>query len=147
MRSTDGLRVGGPLPRSRADDERATTGARQCRATFQFDPIGTKLIEDMGVETLMWGSDYPHPDGVWPQSSATSRSSSAISRRTSSTRFTCENAGKFYGLMRESPMNETPIGSRRAARQMIARAGYGSTVEEIRRALPRAPEAVAPAGA
>jgi len=23
----------------------------------------------MGVETLMWGSDYPHADGVWPESS------------------------------------------------------------------------------
>ena len=34
---------------------------RQCKATFQYDRIGTKLIEDMGVETLMWGSDYPHP--------------------------------------------------------------------------------------
>ena len=34
---------------------------RQCRATFQFDRIGPKLIEEMGVETLMWGSDYPHP--------------------------------------------------------------------------------------
>jgi predicted TIM-barrel fold metal-dependent hydrolase len=42
---------------------------RQCRATFQFDRIGAKLVEDMGVETLMWGSDYPHPDGVWPESS------------------------------------------------------------------------------
>ena len=42
---------------------------RQCKATFQYDPIGTKLIEDIGVETLMWGSDYPHPDGVWPESS------------------------------------------------------------------------------
>ena len=42
---------------------------RQCKATFQFDRIGTKLIEDMGVETLMWGSDYPHGDGVWPESS------------------------------------------------------------------------------
>ena len=42
---------------------------RQCSATFQYDRIGTKLIEDMGVETLMWGSDYPHPDGIWPDSS------------------------------------------------------------------------------
>src|SRR5439155_11229073 len=24
---------------------------RQCKATFQFDPIGTKLIDDIGVET------------------------------------------------------------------------------------------------
>ena len=39
------------------------------QATFQFDRIGPKLIEEMGVETLMWGSDYPHPDGVWPESS------------------------------------------------------------------------------
>jgi len=41
---------------------------RQCKATFQFDRIGPKLIDEMGVETLMWGSDYPHPDGVWPES-------------------------------------------------------------------------------
>ena len=33
---------------------------RQCKATFQFDRIGTKLIDEIGVETLMWGSDYPH---------------------------------------------------------------------------------------
>jgi uncharacterized protein len=46
---------------------------RQCRATFQFDLIGAKLVDDIGVETLMWGSDYPHPDGVWPESSAVRR--------------------------------------------------------------------------
>ena len=46
---------------------------RQCKATFQFDRIGAKLIDDMGVETLMWGSDYPHPDGVWPESSEVHR--------------------------------------------------------------------------
>jgi hypothetical protein len=33
---------------------------RQCKCTFQFDPISTKLIDDIGVETMMWGSDYPH---------------------------------------------------------------------------------------
>jgi predicted TIM-barrel fold metal-dependent hydrolase len=41
---------------------------RQCKATFQFDRIGAKLIDDMGAESLMWGSDYPHGDGVWPNS-------------------------------------------------------------------------------
>jgi predicted TIM-barrel fold metal-dependent hydrolase len=34
---------------------------RQCKATFQFDPIGTKLVDDIGVETLMWGSDFRTP--------------------------------------------------------------------------------------
>ena len=32
---------------------------RQCKATFQFDRIGTKLIDDMGVETLMWALRLP----------------------------------------------------------------------------------------
>ena len=59
---------------------------RQCRATFQYDRIGTKLIEDMGVETLMWGSDYPHPDGIWPDCRNTSTSSSATCRPRSLTR-------------------------------------------------------------
>jgi uncharacterized protein len=42
---------------------------RTARATFQFDRIGAKLVDDLGVETLMWGSNYPHADGVWPESS------------------------------------------------------------------------------
>ena len=50
---------------------------RQCKATFQYDRIGTKLVDDIGVETLMWGSDYPHRDGVWPDRPSTSTSSSA----------------------------------------------------------------------
>src|SRR4029434_10100381 len=53
------------IPRKRKPSE---YWRRQCKATFQFDRVGTKLIDDMGVETLMWGSDYPHPDGVWPES-------------------------------------------------------------------------------
>ena len=32
---------------------------RQCKATFQFDRIGTQLIDEIGEDTLMWGSDYP----------------------------------------------------------------------------------------
>ena len=23
--------------------------------------------EQIGVKTMMWGSDYPHPEGTWPQ--------------------------------------------------------------------------------
>jgi uncharacterized protein len=45
-----------------------TRRSRQCEATFQFDRIGAKLIDDMGAESLKWGSDDPHGDGVWPNS-------------------------------------------------------------------------------
>ena len=72
---------------------------RQCRATFQFDRIGPKLIDEMGVETLMWGSDYPHPDGVWPESSKYIEEQFAGLPADTIHKITCENAGKFYGLI------------------------------------------------
>ena len=72
---------------------------RQCRATFQFDRIGAKLVEDIGVETLMWGSDYPHPDGVWPESSKYIAEQFAGLSPEVVHKITCENAGKFYGLI------------------------------------------------
>jgi predicted TIM-barrel fold metal-dependent hydrolase len=73
---------------------------RQCKATFQFDRIGTKLIEDMGVETLMWGSDYPHGDGVWPESTRYIDEQFGHLPPDVTRKITCENAGKFYGLIR-----------------------------------------------
>jgi predicted TIM-barrel fold metal-dependent hydrolase len=72
---------------------------RQCKATFQFDRIGTKLIDDIGVETLMWGSDYPHPDGVWPESSKYIAEQFGHLPPDVVHKITCENAGKFYGLI------------------------------------------------
>jgi predicted TIM-barrel fold metal-dependent hydrolase len=73
---------------------------RQCKATFQFDRIGTKLIDDMGVETLMWGSDYPHGDGVWPDSSKYIAEQFGHLPADIMHKMTCENAGRFYGLIK-----------------------------------------------
>jgi predicted TIM-barrel fold metal-dependent hydrolase len=72
---------------------------RQCRATFQYDRVGTKLIDEMGVETLMWGSDYPHPDGVWPDSETYIKEQFAHLPADVTHKMTCENAGRFYGLI------------------------------------------------
>ena len=72
---------------------------RQCKATFQFDPISTKLVDEIGVETMMWGSDYPHTDGIWPESTKyideqfTGLSPEIVHK------ITCENAAKFYNLV------------------------------------------------
>jgi predicted TIM-barrel fold metal-dependent hydrolase len=73
---------------------------RQCKATFQFDRIGTKLIDDIGVETLMWGSDYPHGDGVWPDSTRYIDEQFGHLPPAVTHKIVCENAGKFYGLIR-----------------------------------------------
>lgn len=72
---------------------------RQCKATFQYDTIGAKLVDDMGVESLMWGSDYPHGDGVWPESDKYIAEQFADLSPEVVHKITCENAGKFYRLI------------------------------------------------
>jgi uncharacterized protein len=72
---------------------------RQCKATFQFDPISTKLIDDIGVETMMWGSDYPHTDGIWPESTKYIEEQFAGLSPEVVHKITCENAAKFYNLI------------------------------------------------
>jgi len=71
---------------------------RQCKATFQFDRIGTRLVDDIGVETLMWGSDYPHGDGVWPESSRYIAEQFGHLPPDVTRKITCDNAAVFYGL-------------------------------------------------
>jgi predicted TIM-barrel fold metal-dependent hydrolase len=44
------------------------TWKRQVYATFQDDIPGVRCRDLIGVENLMWGSDYPHFDSTWPNS-------------------------------------------------------------------------------
>lgn len=37
-------------------------------ASFQDDPIGIQTREWMGVDSILWGNDYPHIEGTWPYS-------------------------------------------------------------------------------
>ncbi len=43
---------------------------RQVHVTFQNDPVGIHNRVFTGLEALLWGSDYPHPEGTWPHSRA-----------------------------------------------------------------------------
>ena len=31
-----------------------------------LDPSSTAMRHDLGIDNLMWGGDYPHPEGSWP---------------------------------------------------------------------------------
>jgi predicted TIM-barrel fold metal-dependent hydrolase len=44
---------------------------RQCFATFQVDTYGLANRERLGIETIMWSSDYPHSGADWPSSART----------------------------------------------------------------------------
>jgi predicted TIM-barrel fold metal-dependent hydrolase len=72
---------------------------RQCRATYQTDRIGIKLIDDLGPDTIMWGSDFPHPDGVWPDSSEYIQRELGHLPAAVRQKIVCENAGKLYGFI------------------------------------------------
>ena len=37
-------------------------------ASFEEDEFGIKNRHDLGVENLLWATDYPHPDSTWPHS-------------------------------------------------------------------------------
>ncbi len=72
---------------------------RQCRATYQSDRVGVRLLDILGEETVMWGSDFPHPDGVWPDSQEFIAREFADMPEALRYKVTCENAGKFYDFM------------------------------------------------
>jgi predicted TIM-barrel fold metal-dependent hydrolase len=41
---------------------------RQFYATFEDDRVGVMSRDLIGVDTLMWGNDFPHHDSIWPHS-------------------------------------------------------------------------------
>jgi len=71
---------------------------RQCWATYQTDPIGIKLLDELSEDKIMWGSDFPHPDGVWPDSKEyVDRELSHLPAATRR-KIVCDNAAALYGF-------------------------------------------------
>jgi predicted TIM-barrel fold metal-dependent hydrolase len=46
----------------------STFWSEQFHATFEDDLAGMRTLDLLGVHTVMWASDYPHPDSTWPES-------------------------------------------------------------------------------
>ena len=71
---------------------------RQCYATYQSDPIGIRLLDILGEDNVMWGSDFPHPDGVWPDSQEfIARELGGVPEATRR-KIVCGNAARLYGF-------------------------------------------------
>jgi uncharacterized protein len=71
---------------------------RQCWATYQSDPIGIKLIDELGADKVMWGSDFPHPDGVWPDSQEYIERELRNLPPDVKRKVVCDNAAALYGF-------------------------------------------------
>jgi predicted TIM-barrel fold metal-dependent hydrolase len=73
---------------------------RQVYATFQEDHVAMDLLKYYGDDKVLWASDYPHPDSIWPNSHATvERQMRHLSPETIR-KLTRDNAAKLYGLDR-----------------------------------------------
>ena len=75
---------------------------RQCRATYQSDPVGIRLIDLLGEDNVMWGSDFPHPDGVWPDSQEFIQRELGHIAEPIRRKIVCENAARLYGFPLQS---------------------------------------------
>ena len=71
---------------------------RQVYGTFQQSPTAMRLLEFWGPDNLLWASDYPHPDSIWPNSQATIAQTMGHMAVDDVRRIVGGNAAKLYGL-------------------------------------------------
>ena len=71
---------------------------RQMFATFQYDEVGIANLERIGADNVMWGSDFPHPDGIWPDSQEhLARQLGELPQETRR-KIVYDNAARLYGI-------------------------------------------------
>jgi predicted TIM-barrel fold metal-dependent hydrolase len=78
---------------------------RQIYATFQESPTAMALLKFYGPDNLLWASDYPHPDSVWPNSHAAIERQMGDLPPETVRKLTFGNAAKLYGLDAEATQN------------------------------------------
>jgi predicted TIM-barrel fold metal-dependent hydrolase len=71
---------------------------RNVSASFIVDRVGVFTREFMGVENLMWSSDYPHTDSTWPRSLESIEHDFAGVSEADRVKMTCTNAARLYGF-------------------------------------------------
>ncbi len=71
---------------------------RQVYATFMDDRAGIMTREAIGVENIMWASDYPHPDSTSPHSQEVIQKQMGDIPQSDREKITRSNAIKLYKL-------------------------------------------------
>lgn len=71
---------------------------RNMSATFEEDALGLDLRHMVGVENLLWATDYPHPDTTWPESRKVIAEQLAGCTAEERTKMVGGNAARLYRL-------------------------------------------------
>ena len=73
--------------------------ARQVYVTYEDEKLGVELIPRIGVDNVMWASDYPHGDSTWPHSrKAIGDSPLSALGAEAVEKVTYQTASRLYGL-------------------------------------------------
>lgn len=71
---------------------------RHGHASFQDDPIAVETRKWMGVDTIMWGNDYPHLEGTWPNSEEVAGRIAAETSREEFAKIVGLNAARLFNI-------------------------------------------------
>ncbi len=69
---------------------------------FQFDRVGVEMRHKIGVDRLMWGSDFPHQESDWPDSLGVIERNFAGVPEDEKHKMVCANAVEFFNLAGET---------------------------------------------
>ena len=71
---------------------------RQGHSTFQIEPVTPEILSRVGEDNVMWGSDYPHPDGVYPDSQQVIQDHMGQLDERVRHKIVCGDAARSYGF-------------------------------------------------
>ena len=58
-----------------------------------------RLLDVLGEDNVMWGSDYPPMDGVWPHSQEFIETELGHLPARTRAKIACDNAARLYGFL------------------------------------------------
>jgi predicted TIM-barrel fold metal-dependent hydrolase len=73
---------------------------RQVFATFMEDPVGLRERHEIGIDNIMWSSDYPHSETTWPNSKSLTDEWLTPFGPEDKAKILWKNAARLYGLDR-----------------------------------------------
>ena len=71
---------------------------RQGYSTFQNEFVTDEMVSLIGEDNIIWGSDYSHPDCVWPDSRQVIGDNLGHLNERVVRKIVCENTAKLYGF-------------------------------------------------
>ena len=72
---------------------------RQVWATFMEDPVGLRERHHIGIDRIMWASDYPHSETTWPNSKSLTDEWFGTYGDDDKAKILWKNCAELYGLM------------------------------------------------